>query len=149
MKLLETSDDKYIILIRLVVGLIFLSEGIQKFLFPAVLGTGRFEKIGFTDAAFWAYLTACFEIVCGFLISFGLFVRGASIPMLTVMIVAFVSTKAPIIINKGFWQFAHEYRTDFAMTISLIFLIIKGGGLYSLDYRISKKKNQTGQSSET
>jgi uncharacterized membrane protein YphA (DoxX/SURF4 family) len=35
-----------VILIRLLVGLVFLSEGIQKFLFPAALGAGRFERIG-------------------------------------------------------------------------------------------------------
>jgi putative oxidoreductase len=34
------------ILIRLIVGGVFLSEGIQKFLFPDVLGVGRFVKIG-------------------------------------------------------------------------------------------------------
>lgn len=34
------------ILIRLMVGGVFLSEGIQKFLFPEALGVGRFVKIG-------------------------------------------------------------------------------------------------------
>ncbi len=33
-------------LIRLVVGGTFLSEGIQKFLYPNALGMGRFVKIG-------------------------------------------------------------------------------------------------------
>jgi putative oxidoreductase len=32
-------------LIRLMVGAVFLSEGIQKFLFPAALGVGRFRAI--------------------------------------------------------------------------------------------------------
>ena len=35
-----------VILIRLLVGAVFLAEGIQKFLFPAALGVGRFVKIG-------------------------------------------------------------------------------------------------------
>ena len=34
------------LLLRLLVGWIFLTEGIQKFLFPAALGVGRFIKIG-------------------------------------------------------------------------------------------------------
>jgi putative oxidoreductase len=34
------------LLVRIMVGAVFLSEGIQKFLFPAVLGAGRFTKIG-------------------------------------------------------------------------------------------------------
>ena len=35
-----------ILLVRILAGWVFLSEGIQKFLFPAALGTGRFVKIG-------------------------------------------------------------------------------------------------------
>ena len=35
-----------VLLIRLMVGAVFLSEGIQKFLFPADVGAGRFAKIG-------------------------------------------------------------------------------------------------------
>jgi uncharacterized membrane protein YphA (DoxX/SURF4 family) len=35
-----------ILFIRILVGWVFLSEGIQKFLFPAALGTGRFANIG-------------------------------------------------------------------------------------------------------
>src|SRR6266704_4369846 len=37
---------KAILLIRILVGWVFLSEGIQKFLFPESLGVGRFTKIG-------------------------------------------------------------------------------------------------------
>jgi hypothetical protein len=39
------------------------------------------------------------------------------------MIVAFTTTKVPILTGKGFWAFAHEYRTDFAMTLLLIMLL--------------------------
>jgi hypothetical protein len=35
-----------LLLLRLLVGWVFLSEGIQKFMYPAALGAGRFEKIG-------------------------------------------------------------------------------------------------------
>ena len=37
---------KAILLIRVLVGWVFLSEGIQKFLFPETLGVRRFVKIG-------------------------------------------------------------------------------------------------------
>ena len=50
--ILNTGDDNKVILLKIIVGLIFLSEGIQKFLFPDLLGTVRFEKIGFTDPYF-------------------------------------------------------------------------------------------------
>jgi len=45
-RLLATPPDPTILLIRLSVGVVFLSEGVQKFLFPAELGAGRFAKIG-------------------------------------------------------------------------------------------------------
>jgi uncharacterized membrane protein YphA (DoxX/SURF4 family) len=125
---------------RLAVGLIFLSEGIQKYLFPDVVGTGRFIKIGFSNPSFWAYFTGAFEIVCGILILIGLFTRLAAIPLLIIMMVAFITTKIPIFFDKGFWPMAHEYRTDFAMTLLLIFLLIYGGGNFSIDKKLTHSK---------
>lgn len=132
-----TVNDNRIILIRLVVGLIFLSEGIQKFLFPELLGTGRFLKIGFSHPEFWAYFTGTFEIICSTFILIGLSVRLVSIPLFIIMITAFVTTKWPILVEKGFWPMAHEYRTDFAMTILLIYLFIYGKGSWAI-----KSKNK-------
>lgn len=123
---------------RLAVGLIFLSEGLQKYIRPDVVGTGRFEKIGFNDPAFWAYFTGTFEIVCGILILIGLLTRLAAIPLLIIMITAFLTTKIPVLLDSGFWSFAHEYRTDFAMTLLLIFLLIYGGGRKSIDRKMSR-----------
>jgi len=51
---------------------------------------------------------------------------------------AFVTTKYPILIDKGFWAMAHEYRTDFAMTLLLIYLLIYGAGNWSVDSKILK-----------
>lgn len=131
--ILSTVNDNRAVLIRLIVGLVFMSEGIQKYLFPALDGTGRFEKIGFADPAFWAYFTGAFEIVCGSLVLLGLFIRLAAIPLFIIMMTAFVTTKWPILTDKGFWAMAHEYRTDFAMTLLLIYLFIYGAGKWSLD----------------
>jgi uncharacterized membrane protein YphA (DoxX/SURF4 family) len=132
-----SDNDNSTILIRLAVGLIFLTEGVQKYLFPELLGTGRFLNIGFSHPAFWAYFTGTFEIVCGLLIVIGLLTRMASIPLLIVMITAFVTTKWPLLVNKGVWPWAHEYRTDFAMTLLLIYLLIYGAGKLSIDSKIS------------
>ena len=134
----KTSDDNRALFVRLVVGLIFLSEGILKYLYPELDGTGRFAKIGFSDPAFWAYFTGTFEIICGSLVLTGLLTRLAAIPLFIVMMTAFVTTKWPILVNKGFWPMAHEYRTDFAMTVLLIYLIIYGAGKWSADSKIFK-----------
>ena len=134
----KTANDYRSILPRLIVGLIFLSEGIQKFLFPELLGAGRFEKIGFANPEFLASFVACFEIVCGTLMLIGLSVRIAAIPLFIIMITAIVTTKIPILEEKGFWSMAHEARTDFAMTILLIHLLIFGSGRWSIDTKIHK-----------
>ncbi len=133
-----TESKNRVILIRLIVGLIFLSEGILKFLYPEIDGTGRFEKIGFSDPAFWAYFTGTFEISCGLFLLLGFLTRIASLPLIIVMLTAFVTTKWPILINKGFWAMAHEYRTDFAMTLLLMYLLLYGPGKLSVDSLIYK-----------
>lgn len=135
--LLTTAGDNRSVIVRAVVGLVFLTEGIQKYLFPALLGTGRFEKIGFLHPAFWAYFAGAFEIFCGILILAGLLTRLASLPLLVIMLTAFVTTKWPLLMAKGFWAMAHEYRTDFSMTLLLVYLLIYGAGRLSFDYGIS------------
>jgi len=135
-RVVNTVSDNRAILIRIIVGLIFLTEGMQKFILPELLGTGRFLKIGFSNPEFWAYLTGSFEIICSFLILIGLITRLASVPLLIIMITAFVTTKWPILTEKGFWSMAHEYRTDFAMTLLLLYLIIYGSGSWSVDSEI-------------
>jgi len=136
--IIRSAGDNRSVLIRLIVGLIFLSEGIQKFLFPELLGPGRFLKIGFSDPEFWAYFTGTFEIICGTFVLIGLLTRIVSIPLLIILITAFVTTKWPMLIEKGFWVMAHEYRTDFALTLLLIYLLRYGGGRWSVDSTIGK-----------
>jgi uncharacterized membrane protein YphA (DoxX/SURF4 family) len=61
------------------VGFVFLSEGIQKILFPATRGAGRFIKIGLPAPEFLGYFVPAFEIVCGQLILIGLFFQLVSV----------------------------------------------------------------------
>ena len=81
-----------------------------------------------------------FEIVCGVFILLGLLTRFASIPTLMIMIVAISTTKVEILNNEGFWEMMHASRTDWAMLLGSLFLIIKGGGRYSLDWHITNRK---------
>lgn len=134
-----SSIDYKSLIPRLIVGLVFLSEGIQKFLFPDLVGVGRFTKIGFENAEFLAYFVASFEIICGILLLAGLLTRLASIPLLIIMATAIVTTKIPKFFNDGFWTMAHDSRTDFAMTMLLLFLVIYGAGKLSIDTLIQNK----------
>lgn len=130
---MQTTGDYRSLIPRIVVGLVFLSEGIQKFLFPETVGAGRFAKIGFDNPESTAAFVATFEIACGLLVLAGFLTRVAAIPLLTIMATAIATTKIPILAEKGFWSMAHDSRTDFAMTMLLIFLIIYGAGKLSVD----------------
>lgn len=95
--LTKTDSSATTIIIRIMVGSVFLAEGIQKFLYPAARGAGRFEGMEFPAPEF-----------------FGPF-------------------QARELFTYGFWAMAHEMHTDFAMFLGSLFLIIKGGGQWSLD----------------
>ena len=139
-KLFLTTNNFTPLLIRLMVGAVFVSEGIQKFLFPDERGVGRFIKIGLPSPEFFGYFVPTFEIVCGILVLAGLFTRLASIPLIIIMIVAIISTKIPVLLSEGFWQMAHAARTDYAMLLGSLFLLIIGAGKYSIDYYLSRRK---------
>jgi uncharacterized membrane protein YphA (DoxX/SURF4 family) len=154
-KLTTTTAPASVILIRFVVGIVFLAEGIQKFLFPNELAAGRFLKIGIPAPEVMGPFVGAVEIVCGSLIILGLLTRLAAIPLIIDMCVALISTKLPILLGHGFWRFslsklpsygfwsmAHEARTDFAMLLGSIFLLIVGAGAWSLDARLAVKKLQ-------
>ena len=140
------------LLIRIVVGGVFLSEGIQKFLYPAENAAGRFARIGIPSPEVMGPFVGVVEIVFGTLIVIGLLTRLAAIPLIVDMLVAILSTKIPILLGHGFWGFSlrtlpyygfwgmlHEARTDLAMLLGSIFLLIVGAGLWSIDARLSRR----------
>ncbi|MFZ0962028.1 MAG: DoxX family protein [Terriglobia bacterium] len=124
-----------ILLVRILVGWVFLSEGIQKFLFPAALGTGRFAKVGIPWPQYSAPFVGVVEIVCGTLVIVGLFTSLASVLLLIVIAVAIATTKVPMLLNQGLWATLHEARTDFSMLFGLIAILLMGAGIFSLNWR--------------
>jgi len=122
----------------LLVGGVFVSEGIQKFLFPDALGVGRFIQIGIVAPALTAPFVGVVEIACGVLVVVGLKTRLAAIPLMVDMLVAFETTKVPILLKSGFWAAAHEARTDYAMFLGSLFLLLAGAGPVSVDRRLAK-----------
>ncbi len=134
---------KAILLIRILVGWVFLSEGIQKFLFPDALGVGRFVKIGIPWPQVMAPFVGVVEIVCGTLLLIGLATRLATVPLLLDIAVALYSTKIVTFAKNGFWGTLHEARTDVSMLLGLIFLLLVGGGAWALDARLPERRDQS------
>jgi uncharacterized membrane protein YphA (DoxX/SURF4 family) len=132
-RLTATHAPAAVILVRLMVGAVFLSEGLQKFLFPDAVGAGRFAAIGFSSPEAVAAFVACFEIACGILVLLGLLTRLAVVPLAVIMLTAIYTTKFAIFQEHGFWKMAHEARTDWSMLLGALFLLIVGAGPWSLD----------------
>jgi len=150
-QLVSSQAPAATLLIRILVGSVFLSEGIQKFLFPAALGAGRFARIGIPWSGIMGPFVGIVEIMGGSMILLGLLTRPAAFILLINISVAIVSTKIPILLKHGFWLFslpdlkrygfwsmAHEARTDFSMFVCLLFILIVGSGSLSMDQRFAR-----------
>lgn len=150
-KTCEPSGANANVLIRLVVGGVFLNEGILKFLYPVAQAAGRFAKIGIPYPEFFGPFVALVETVCGAMLILGLLTRPAAIALFIDISVAIFSTKIPVLLGHGFLGFSlmkldhygflsmvHEARTDFSMWFGLLFLLVTGPGRWSVDARLAK-----------
>jgi uncharacterized membrane protein YphA (DoxX/SURF4 family) len=139
------------VLIRLVVGAVFLNEGILKFLYPAAQAAGRFAHIGIPFPEFFGPFVAAVETVCGAMVIVGLLTRPAAMLLFIDISVAIVTTKIPVLLGHGYLGFSlmqldhygflsmmHEARTDFAMWFGLLFLLVAGPGRWSMDAGLAK-----------
>ncbi len=146
-----TTGPKSILLLRLMAGGVFLSEGILKFVYTNQ-GVGRFTKLGMPFPAVTADFVACLEIVGGLLLLSGLLTRVISVPFIIEMVVAILSTKIalylgtsplplpPALPKVGMWAVLHESRSDYAQIMTTIFLLVNGPGKWSLDALLQNKR---------
>jgi putative oxidoreductase len=156
-RLFATRAPAATILIRIVVGAVFFTEGIQKFLYPDDLGVGRFAKIGIPFPGTISPFVGAVEMTCGGLVVLGFLTLFAALLLLIDISVAIISTKIPVLLGHGFWSFSltklprygflsvvHEARTDFAIRFSLLFLLIVGAGRKcSIDAKIAANRQES------
>jgi len=129
-----------IILVRIVVGLVFLTEGTLKFLLPAELGAGRFAAIGLPFPNILAPLVGGAELAGGAAILMDFYAGDAALLLLVVIVTALVTTKFPILLGRplgpfapmkaphyGWLAFLHESRTDLSMLFCLVAILIESG----------------------
>ena len=129
-----------LMLIRIIVGLVFLVEGILKVMYPAELGAGRFAHIGLPFPDVLGPLVAVVEIVAGAAVMLGFYAGDAAILLLAVIATAIITTKVPILLggplgrfappklhHYGLLAFIHEARTDLSMLFGLVATLIDQG----------------------
>ena len=139
------------LLLRLMAGGVFLSEGILKFVY-ANQGVGRFTKLGMPFPHETASFIGTLEIVGGLLLIAGLFTRVIAVPFIIEMVVAILSTKIslylgtsplplpPALPTVGFWAVMHETRSEYAQILTSIFLLVAGPGGWSLDALLHRRR---------
>jgi uncharacterized membrane protein YphA (DoxX/SURF4 family) len=135
------------VLLRFMVGSVFVWEGILKFVY-ANQGIGRFTKLGFPLPHLTAALVGAWEIVGGVLLILGLITRAAALLFAIEMVVAMLSTKIGIYLGTsplplppappqiGVWAVLHEIRSEFAQFLTSLYLVIAGPGVLSCDARL-------------
>ncbi|AEI67914.1 DoxX family protein [Corallococcus macrosporus] len=139
-RLLVTRAPAATLLIRWMVGGVFVSEGLQKFLIPAEVGAGRFARIGLPAPEVLGPFVGAVEVLCGVLVLLGLVTRLAAVPLILTMLVAMATTKVPILLASGFWKMAHASRTDFSMLLGALFLLWVGAGPRSMDTWLLRRR---------
>jgi uncharacterized membrane protein YphA (DoxX/SURF4 family) len=128
------------ILIRVIVGLVFLLEGALKFVRPEQLGVARFASIGLPFPQQLAPLVGGIEIGGGAAILLNFYAGDAALVLLIVICTALVTTKLPILFGRhigpfapaklneyGWLSFFHEARVDLCMLFGLAAVLIDSG----------------------
>jgi putative oxidoreductase len=128
------------IMIRVIVGLVFLTEGILKFAQPGELGPGRFAHIGLPWPTVLAPFVGVVEILSGAALILGIYAGDAALLLLVVILTAICTTKIPILLDRpfghfepprlshyGVLSFLHESRTDLCMLVGCIAILLDSG----------------------
>ncbi len=141
------------LLVRVMAGGVFLSEGILKFVYTNQ-GVGRFTKLGFPLPELTATFVGGLEIVGGVLLIFGLLTRFVATAFVIEMVVAILSTKVSLYLGTsplapppsppkvGFWAVMHEVRSEYAQLLTCAFLVVVGPGAWSLDAWVEERRQR-------
>ena len=123
-----------LLIIRLVVGLLFVGHGAQKLLGwfggYGLKGTGGwFESIGMKPGVTMALFAGLAEFIGGILFALGLLTPLAGILIAGTMAMAIVNVHAP----NGIWATANGYEYNLTLIAVAIGIAFTGPGQYALD----------------
>ncbi|CAG9610355.1 DoxX family protein [Pseudoneobacillus rhizosphaerae] len=126
--------DLGLLIIRLVIGVLFIGHGAQK-LFGwfggyGLKGTGGwFDSIGMKPGVTLALLAGLTELFGGLLFALGLLTPLAGIMIAGTMLMAIIKVHAP----NGLWSTANGYEYNLTLLVVAIGIALIGPGQYALD----------------
>lgn len=121
------------VILRVVLGIIFLAHGLDKFQSGISNISGFFESIGVPG--YMAVVVAVIETVGGIALILGAATRIVSMLLAFILLVAIFTAK----ISAGFLG---GYELDVALMAIAVSLAITGSNLWSIDSLFSSKKNK-------
>lgn len=130
--------DLALLVLRLVVGLLFVGHGAQK-LFGAFGGgglegtAGMFDNIGLRPGWLHARAAGTAEFLGGVLIALGLFTPFAAAALIAVMTAAIITVHA----RNGIWNTNQGYEFNLVLIAAVFALAGIGAGSWSLDNAFS------------
>jgi putative oxidoreductase len=152
-KLLSTSNDPSLTLLRLVAGVVFFAHGAQKML-GWFGGYGFHGTMGFFThemhlPAVLAFLAICAEFLGGLGLIVGFLSRIAAFGILCNMVSAvfLIHHNYGFFMNWGGDQKGEGFEYHLLAIAVLLAIIIKGAGAYSVDYMLSRSSQMQAASS--
>jgi putative oxidoreductase len=128
MNSLKRYSDPVYCLMRLIVGLLFACHGGQKILsYPPVAKAMQLDTLGTVGG----YI----ELICGFLIAFGLLTSLAAFIASGMMAVAYFKVHMP----GGFYPIINHGEAAVMYCFVFLYIFFYGGGRFSLDALIFKR----------
>ena len=140
MKMLrQTSPNKWVGIIRTMLGIIFLMTGIMKLTF-AEFGSAWSIQLIEAEIPFYAinyWLVPVFEISLGIILLIGYYSRIGAVMIIPIMSVA-IYVHLTVSNPAAFPAQPQEPIIPIAVIIMTVIVLIKGGGNWSLDLKATK-----------
>lgn len=132
-----TTMDVGVLILRIVVGLLFVGHGTQKLLGwfggKGLAGhTARMDRLGIHPARFWAWVNALGEFLGGLAFTIGLLTPLAAAALIGSMLVAIAKVHWP----KGLWNANGGVEWPLVLATVAFVVGLTGPGLYSLDHAL-------------
>ena len=132
-KFAEKNKQYAPVLLRLIIGLVFITHGFPKLFVQGPSGVaGFFGTLGIPLPLFFAWVVSLVEFFGGIALILGVMVRHTSLLMAIIMVVAILTTK----LGGGF----SGMRYDLVLLVANLSLVLSGAGPISIEEKFCKDK---------